>query len=105
MVEFGGWEMPIAYPAGTIEEHLACRRRVVMFDVSHLGRFSVTGEGAAELVRRELCNDITRVATPSITGSVMGKNSTPKSLLNLIAMSRVSSICCFWSSPTGTCVA
>ena len=50
-------------------------------------------------------SDMTRVAAPSITGSVIGKKSTPKSLLNLIAMSRVSSICCFWSSPTGTWVA
>ena len=57
---------------------------------------------------------ITRVAGPWITGSVSGKNASPnpraridsaKSLLNFCAMSRVSSRCCFWSSPTGTWVA
>ena len=49
---------------------------------------------------------ITRVAVPMITGSGWGKKSgTPKSLLNLAAMSRASSRCCFWSSPTGTWVA
>ena len=49
---------------------------------------------------------ITRVAAPKISGSVTGKKSGAlKSLLNLMAMSRVSSRCCFWSSPTGTCVA
>ena len=37
LVEFGGWAMPIAYPAGTIEEHLACRNSSAAFDVSHLG--------------------------------------------------------------------
>ena len=69
-------------------------------------------------------SDMTRGAGPSISGSVSGKKpltvssptiiSTPtpssamraeKSLLNFWAMSRVSSRCCFWSSPTGTCVA
>ena len=49
-------------------------------------------------------SDITRVAAPPITGSGRGKKSTPKSLLNFAAMSRVSSRCCFWSSPTGTWV-
>ena len=29
MVPFGGWEMPVAYPSGTIEEHLADRKSVV----------------------------------------------------------------------------
>ena len=48
---------------------------------------------------------MTRVAAPSITGSGSGKKSTPKSWLNFAAMSRVSSTCCFWSSPTGTWVA
>ena len=37
MAEFGGWEMPISYPSGTIAEHLACRTAAAMFDVSHLG--------------------------------------------------------------------
>ena len=51
-------------------------------------------------------SDMMRVAGPCVIGSGMGKKSaTPKSLLNLMAMSRVSSRCCFWSSPTGTCVA
>ena len=58
---------------------------------------------------------MTRVAGPMITGSGCGKNrpsskpaalmASPKSLLNFWAMSRVSSRCCFWSSPTGTWVA
>ena len=60
----------------------------------------------------ELCRDIAQkfntdwVAAPKISGSVSGKKSgAAKSLLNFWAMSRVSSRCCFWSSPTGTCVA
>ncbi|MCB9402015.1 MAG: glycine cleavage system protein T, partial [Microthrixaceae bacterium] len=37
MVEFGGWDMPVSYPSGTLEEHRLCRQTAVMFDVSHLG--------------------------------------------------------------------
>ncbi len=62
MVEFGGWEMPIAYPSGTIDEHLACRRRAVMFDVSHLGTVRVEGSDALERLQSTLTNDLTKVA-------------------------------------------
>ncbi len=62
MVEFGGWEMPIAYPSGTIEEHLACRRGAVMFDVSHLGTVRVQGADALERLQSTLTNDLTKVA-------------------------------------------
>ena len=62
MVEFGGWDMPVNYPSGTIEEHLACRRDAVMFDVSHLGTVRVEGPGSLDLLQRTLTNDLTKVA-------------------------------------------
>ncbi len=46
IVEFGGWEMPIQYPSGIVEEHLATRKRAGLFDVSHMGRFIVQGAGS-----------------------------------------------------------
>ncbi len=61
MVEFGGWEMPIAYPSGTIEEHLACRNRAVMFDVSHLGTVRVEGPDAYERLQTTLTNDLAKI--------------------------------------------
>jgi len=61
MVEFGGWEMPIAYPSGTIDEHLACRNRAVMFDVSHLGTVRVEGPDALERLQSTLTNDLAKV--------------------------------------------
>jgi aminomethyltransferase len=61
MVEFGGWEMPIAYPSGTIEEHLACRNRAVMFDVSHLGTVRVEGPDAYERLQSTLTNDLAKI--------------------------------------------
>lgn len=53
--------MPLQYE-GVIAEHMAVRSGVGVFDVSHLGRFSVSGAGAVALVRRQLCNDISRIA-------------------------------------------
>ena len=58
--DFGGWEMPVRYE-GVIAEHTAVRKAVGVFDVSHLGRFAVTGPGATELLRSHLCNDIAKV--------------------------------------------
>ncbi|MBV9292273.1 MAG: glycine cleavage system aminomethyltransferase GcvT [Frankiales bacterium] len=60
MAEFGGWEMPIQY-AGVVEEHLAVRERVGLFDVSHLGNVEVAGPGARDFVNRCLTNDLDRI--------------------------------------------
>lgn len=61
LVEFGGWEMPIQY-AGVLDEHRACRRAAVVFDVSHLGSLRVVGADAHALLQRALTNDLDRVA-------------------------------------------
>jgi aminomethyltransferase len=62
MVAFGGWEMPLAYPTGTLVEHRTCRRSAVVFDVSHLGTVRVTGHDAFDRLQSELSNDLRRVA-------------------------------------------
>ena len=61
MVPFGGWEMPLSYPNGTIAEHLACRESAVAFDVSHLGTVRVTGSGAWNLLQATLTNDLGKI--------------------------------------------
>jgi aminomethyltransferase len=61
MVPFGGWVMPLAYPAGTIAEHLACRREAVAFDVSHLGTVRVTGADAFDRLQATLTNDLAKI--------------------------------------------
>jgi aminomethyltransferase len=61
LVDFGGWEMPIAYPSGTIAEHVACRSSAVMFDVSHLGTIRVAGDGAFERLQATLTNDLNKI--------------------------------------------
>src|SRR6516165_11568239 len=61
MVPFGGWEMPVAYPSGTVAEHRTCRTDAVAFDVSHLGTVRVTGTHAFEQLQHALSNDLRRV--------------------------------------------
>ncbi|MEP6696035.1 MAG: glycine cleavage system aminomethyltransferase GcvT [Pseudonocardiales bacterium] len=63
MADFGGWEMPIEYPGGgVIKEHTAVREAVGLFDVSHLGKATVRGPGAADYVNATLTNDLGRIA-------------------------------------------
>jgi aminomethyltransferase len=61
LVEFGGWEMPLDYPGGTIEEHMACRNDSAAFDVSHLGTVRLIGDEAFELLQANLTNDLGKV--------------------------------------------
>ncbi|HEY1990000.1 MAG TPA: glycine cleavage system aminomethyltransferase GcvT [Acidimicrobiales bacterium] len=62
LVGFGGWEMPLSYPSGTLAEHRACRTDAVAFDVSHLGTVRVTGGGAFDRLQDALSNNLRRVA-------------------------------------------
>ncbi|MEP6661742.1 MAG: glycine cleavage system aminomethyltransferase GcvT [Acidimicrobiales bacterium] len=61
LVEFGGWQMPISYPTGTITEHLACRNTVAVFDVSHLGTVRVEGGGAFDRLQGAFTNDLNKI--------------------------------------------
>ncbi len=47
MVPFAGYSMPVQYPAGILTEHLHCREKAALFDVSHMGQASIRGPGAA----------------------------------------------------------
>ena len=61
MVDFGGWDMPVQYPAGTIEEHLRTRRHAGLFDVSHMGEIVVRGADAIALVNYLVSNDASKL--------------------------------------------
>jgi aminomethyltransferase len=60
MVEFGGFDMPLQY-SGIREEHLAVRRRAGLFDISHMGRVRLGGDGAGATVQRLVTNDLQRI--------------------------------------------
>ena len=61
MVDFGGWEMPLSYPSGTLAEHRACRGACALFDVSHLGTVRVDGSDAFDRLQLTLSNDLRKV--------------------------------------------
>jgi len=61
MVDFGGWDMPVQYPAGTIAEHLRTRTHAGLFDVSHMGEIDVKGADAIAFVNRLTSNDVTKL--------------------------------------------
>jgi aminomethyltransferase len=62
MVEFGGWDMPVQYTAGTVEEHMRTRTHAGLFDVSHMGEIEVRGPDAIAFVNRLCSNDASKLA-------------------------------------------
>ena len=62
MVNFGGWEMPVEYPSGLIQEHTAVRTGVGLFDVSHMGDIQIRGPQALAAVQHISMNDASRLA-------------------------------------------
>jgi aminomethyltransferase len=66
MVDFNGWDMPVEYPAaigcGIINEHMAVRTGVGIFDVSHMGDIRVAGPQALAAVQHISMNDAARLA-------------------------------------------
>ncbi len=60
MVDFGGWELPQQYTS-IRDEHFAVRKVAGLFDISHMGRFSVTGEAGLEFLQSLLTNDLARI--------------------------------------------
>src|SRR5262245_51479673 len=61
LIEFGGWEMPVQYTSIT-DEHLTVRNAAGLFDISHMGEFSVKGVGALDFLNRALTNDAQKLA-------------------------------------------
>jgi aminomethyltransferase len=71
MVPFGGWEMPVQYSGGIIEEHKTVRGAVGMFDVSHMGEVVFRGPRAAEAVQRLVTNDVGKLVDGKAMYTVM----------------------------------
>jgi aminomethyltransferase len=70
LVPFAGWEMPVQY-VGIREEHLAVRREVGVFDVSHMGQVLTRGPQALEFLQRMVSNDVRRIPEGGAQYSVM----------------------------------
>ncbi len=61
LVDFAGWEMPIQY-SGVVDEYQTVRRHAGLFDVSHMGRISVTGPGSLAFLQRVTTNDVSKLS-------------------------------------------
>ena len=72
MVDFGGWELPQQYTS-IRDEHLAVRNVAGLFDVSHMGRYEVSGASAETYLQRLLTNDIAKVNAGQAIYSLMCK--------------------------------
>ncbi len=71
MVEFAGFEMPIHYPTGIVEEHKRVRTSVGVFDVSHMGEVEVHGPDALAFVQKVTVNDASKLTPGRVQYSAM----------------------------------
>lgn len=62
LVDFAGWELPVFYKTGAIEEHHATRNSVGLFDIDHMGQIDVTGTDAVRLVDHLVSSDMTALS-------------------------------------------
>ena len=62
MVPFAGWEMPVQYPTGPIQEHHLTRRSAGLFDIDHMGQITVTGPDAEAYLNKLITWDISLMA-------------------------------------------
>ncbi|MEI6567177.1 MAG: hypothetical protein WCR20_10885, partial [Verrucomicrobiota bacterium] len=69
LIEFGGWEMPVQYK-GLVAEHNAVRSQVGMFDVSHMGKFAISGIGVVETLNKLVPSNLGRLRVGQAFDSV-----------------------------------
>ncbi|GAB1482016.1 glycine cleavage system aminomethyltransferase GcvT [Treponema sp.] len=55
---FAGFDMPIQYETGSIEEHRLTRRSIGLFDIDHMGQVLVSGKGSGEALSALVSNRI-----------------------------------------------
>lgn len=78
IIPFAGFNMPVRY-SSDIEEHMTVRKGVGVFDVSHMGEFTVQGPDALDLIQRVTSNDASKLVDgqaqysclPNLTGGIV----------------------------------
>ncbi len=71
--EFAGWSVPMSYE-GTLKEHMAVRREAGIFDISHMGRMLVSGEGSTELLERIYTKRVSKTKVGFMSGPTLALN-------------------------------
>lgn len=74
MVPFAGFNMPVQY-SNLIQEHLAIRNNVGVFDVSHMGEFMLKGDKALDLIQLVTSNDASKLTDGKVQYSCMPNNT------------------------------
>ena len=95
MVDFGGWDMPVQYTAGVIEEHMRTRTRSGLFDVSHMGEIWVEGPDAIDFVNRLTTNDVTKLVDGQAHYSALTNENG--GVVDDLLVYRFAAISCCWS--------
>ncbi|GHT37386.1 aminomethyltransferase [Planctomycetales bacterium] len=70
MVDFGGWAMPVQYTS-IIHEHETVRNAAGITDVSHMGRFTFSGDGACSFLNSLLTRDVSSILQGQIRYSLL----------------------------------
>ena len=70
MVDFAGWSMPVQY-GSIVDEHRATRSAVGVFDISHMGRLRIDGEGAAKFLDRLLTRRVVGLGQGAVRYSLV----------------------------------
>ena len=73
MVDFGGWDLPQQYTS-IRDEHLAVRKAAGLFDVSHMGRFRVTGSESFDFLQGIVTNDLGRIKSGTAQYNLLCKD-------------------------------
>lgn len=71
--EFAGWNVPMSYE-GTLKEHVSVRTSVGIFDISHMGRMIVRGDGATSLLERIYTKKVSKTKVGFMSGPTLALN-------------------------------
>ncbi|MDH7484194.1 MAG: glycine cleavage system aminomethyltransferase GcvT [Spirochaetales bacterium] len=71
MAPFAGYDMPISYPTGAVEEHHITRRSVGLFDIDHMGQLEISGPGADDFVARMVSAKVSDLIPPMARYSLL----------------------------------
>ena len=75
--EFAGWEVPMAY-ASTLEEHMAVRTSVGIFDISHMGRIRLKGPDADALLELAFTKRVSKTKEGFMSGPTLALNENAR---------------------------
>ena len=70
LIDFGGWELPVQY-TGVMDEHLTCRAKAGLFDVSHMGEIHVQGQSAESFLNSLVTNQVAKLTVGQAQYTVM----------------------------------